>query len=218
MKLHFAEEILLLLLHDENGKFARVPDWSFRFSIAGAQLMELAIHDRIDTDLECLTQLSEETMGQISLDRLLRDITQHGDKYDARYWLERVATDAETIREEMLQSLIDRGILESREGRMLWVFKSRRYPLVDGTAEREVKLRIMEVLYGNKIPDPHDIALIALADACGLLRLLLSERAYERIEPRVAQVRQMDLIGRAMIAAINEIEVAMATASQSQFY
>lgn len=218
MKLHFAEEILLLLLHDENGKFIRVPDWSLRFAIAGAQLMELAIEDRIDTDRDTLLLLSDAPLGTPSLDKLLSEIRDVKEKRDARYWLERLAMDADLIREEMLESLVTRGILRQQEDRFLWVFKARRYPVVDGKAEREVKLRIMEVLFSDVIPDPHDIVLIVLADRCGILRSIFSERTYEGTEDRISQIRQMDLIGRAMNNAIDEIELSIATAGQSQFY
>ena len=34
--LRFAEEIILLLLNDEDGSFARVPYWSLNYAIAGA--------------------------------------------------------------------------------------------------------------------------------------------------------------------------------------
>ena len=218
MKLHFAEEILLLLLHDENGKFIRVPDWSLRFALAGAQLMELAIEDRIDTDRDTLLLLSDAALGTPSLDKLLDEIRDVKEKRDARYWLERLAMDADLIREEMLESLVTRGILRQQEDRFLWVFKARRYPVVDGKAEREVKLRIMEVLFSDVIPDPHDIVLIVLADRCGILRSIFSERTYEGTEDRISQIRQMDLIGRAMNNAIDEIELSIATAGQSQFY
>ena len=218
MKLHFAEEILLLLLHDENGKFERVSDWSMRFALAGAQLMELANADRIDTDLDTLSLLNDEPLGMPSLDGLLNEIRDAKDQHDARFWLEHLALNADLIREEMLENLVRRGILHQKEDRFLWVFKSRHYPVVDGQFEREVKLRIMEVLFSDVIPDPHDIALIVLADACGILRSIFSDRTYEGTEDRIMQIRQMDLIGRAMNSAIDEIEISIATAGQSQFY
>ena len=64
----------------------------------------------------------------------------------------------------------------SEEGRFLWVFRSRRYPIVDGKAEREVKLRIMGVLLSDEIPDPRDIAIIGLCDACGILDHMMAPR------------------------------------------
>ena len=80
---------------------------------------------------------------------------------------------ADEIREGALRRLVDKGILAREEGRFLWVFRSRRYPALDGKAEQEVKLRIMEVLFSDKIPDPRDVVIICLADACGMFEKLL---------------------------------------------
>ena len=49
--------------------------------------------------------------------------------------------------------------------------------MIDGEAEREVKLRIMEVLFSDVIPDPRDIMIICLVDACGIFKELLSQAA-----------------------------------------
>ena len=65
-----------------------------------------------------------------------------------------------------MASLVERGILERREEKFLWVFRARRYPMVDGKVEREAKRRIADVLFSDEIPDPRDVALICLADAC----------------------------------------------------
>ena len=47
------------------------------------------------------------------------------------------------------QRLIERGILGESEKRFLWVMKTRSYPTIDGTVEKEVKLRIMNILYSG---------------------------------------------------------------------
>ena len=51
MALRFAEEIVLLLLNDDDGKFAQVPAWSLNCALAGGVLMDLALENRIDSDL-----------------------------------------------------------------------------------------------------------------------------------------------------------------------
>ena len=48
--LRFAEEIMLLILDDDSGQFARVPKWSLHCALAGGVLMDLALENRIDTD------------------------------------------------------------------------------------------------------------------------------------------------------------------------
>ncbi len=216
--LRFAEEVMLLLLNDEDGRFARVQDWSLSYALAGGVLMDLALEGRIDTDLKQLVLLDSTPTGDSLLDPVLADIERAEDKRDARFWIERTSARSDDVREVALGRLVERGILERRENRFLWVFKSRRYPVIDGHAEREVKLRIMAVLFSDEIPDPRDVVIICLAEACGIFKGLMSRRELERARQRIDQVRRLDLIGQAMSQAIGEIEVALAMLQQQQTY
>ena len=207
--LRFAEEIILLMLHDDDGKFAHVPSWSMDRALAGAVLMDLALENRIDTDPENLVLIDSTPVGDSLLDPTLAEIAA-GEQSDARYWVEHTAKKGEQIREEALSRLVGAGILEQHEDRFLWVFRSRRYPVVDGKAEREVKLRIMEVLFSDQIPAPRDVVIIALADACGIFRELLPKRELQQAADRIEQVRKLDLIGQAMAETIHDMEMWLA--------
>ena len=210
--LRFADEIILLLLDDE-GVFARVPYWSLNYALAGGVLMDLALENRIDTDLEKLVLVDPTPVGDSLLDETLAEIAA-GEERDARFWLERTAFRAEAIREEVLSRLIAHGILERRDDRFLWVFRSRRYPTIDGEAEREVKLRIMGVLFSDDIPHPRDVVIICLADVCGIFKGLLSRRELNKATARIEQVRKLDLIGQAMSQAVRDIETVVASSAQ----
>ena len=84
--LRFAEEIILLMLHDDDGKFAHVPSWSMDRALAGAVLMDLALENRIDTDPENLILIDATPVGDSLLDPTLAEIAA-GDQRDARYWV-----------------------------------------------------------------------------------------------------------------------------------
>ena len=215
--LRFAEEIILLLLDDSGGRFARIPTWSMNYALAGGVLMDLALENRIDTDLEKLVLLDSAPVGDSLLDPTLADIAA-GEERDARYWVEHAADRAEAIHYEALARLVSLGILERREDRFLWVFRSRRYPVIDGKAEREVKLRIMGVLFSDDIPDPRDVVTICLADACGIFKGLLSRQELARASARIEQVRKLDLIGQAMTQAIRDIELSIYASVQPHTY
>ena len=212
--LRFAEELLLLTLDDENGRFARVPDRLMRYALAGGVLMDLALENRIDTDLKNLILVDSTPLQDSLLDPTLADIAQADDTRDARFWVERTALRADTIREVALNRLVEQGILKREEDRFMWVFQARRYPIIDNTAEREVKLRIMEVLFSDQIPGPRDVVIIGLAHACDIFKEILSTRELARVSDRIDQVRKLDLIGQAMSQAITDIELSLALAVQ----
>ncbi len=215
--LRFVEEIILLLLRDEDGRFVHVPSWSLDYAIAGGVLMDLALENRIDTDLENLILVDATPVGDSLLDPTLAEIAA-GEPGNTRFWLENTADRAGAIREEALSRLVALGILERQDDRFLWVFRSRRYPIIDGKAEREVKLRIMGVLFSDEIPDPRDVMIICLADACGIFRELLSRRELDKASARIEQVRKLDLIGQAMSRAIYDIEVSVAASVQGYIH
>ena len=72
--LTFAEEIVLLLLDDKSGKFVPTPIWSRKCALAGAVLMDLALHGRIDTDLRKLVVVDRSPVGDDLLDPILATI------------------------------------------------------------------------------------------------------------------------------------------------
>ena len=68
----------------------------------------------------------------------------------------------------------------------MWVFHERRYPIIDNKTVREVKLRIMGVLFSDEIPDARDIVIISLADACGIFGGILSGAGVGRAPPNAS--------------------------------
>ena len=99
--LRFAEEIILLLLNDDDGGFVYVPNWSLKYALAGGVLMDLALENRIDTDLEKLVMVDATPVGDTLLDPTLADI-EAGEERNARFWVERTGERAGAIREEAL--------------------------------------------------------------------------------------------------------------------
>ncbi len=205
--LTFTEEILLLLLDDKDGTFVPIPKATLGCAIAGAVLMDLAFANRIDTDPESLVITDRAPTGSPIVDPVLAKIAAQGSPTDTRTWIRVLSVeDAPNIREQALQSLVARGIVVQREARVMWAFRARRYPTIDGNVEQEVKLRIGDVLFSDDIPHPRDVALIGLVDACDILREIFPDRDMEQCRPRIDQLRKMDLIGRELAQAITDIE------------
>src|SRR5579872_4667132 len=101
---------------------------------------------------------------------------------------------------------ITRGILKEENGRHLWVFRTRRYPVIDDSEQQEVRARLRRLLMSDDIPDPRDVVLVCLIDACALAGFVLSGAELDAAAPRVEQLRKMDLIGQAVTKAASETE------------
>ena len=216
--LRFPEELMLFLLKNEKGEFVHVRDLSLECALAGGVLMDLALEHRIDTDLNQLVVTDPTPLQDDLLDPTLARIVEATETRDARYWIEQTSEHADEIRKRALARLVERGILRQEADRsLLGLRRKRRYPIIDGRAAWEVKLRIMGVLFSDEIPDPRDIVIICLTDASGVLRELLSTRELKRATARIEQVRKMELIGREISQTIWEIDSYLALTMQRVF-
>lgn len=208
----FTEEIILLML-DDDGLFLPIRGGAVEHVLVGAVLMDLAFANRIDTDPEKLLVIDSTPTGNPLLDGPLERMAGAADTMNTKEWVEVLAREqAADIRQQAMNGLIERGILEAKDEKFLWVFRSRRYPTIDGRVEREVKLRMEDVLLSDDMPDPRDVALICLVDACDILSDIFSGREMERAQPRIEQLRVMDLIGREVGSVIADIEQSITMA------
>ncbi|MCY3725868.1 MAG: GPP34 family phosphoprotein [Paracoccaceae bacterium] len=215
--LTFPEEIMLMLLEDEDGKILHVPELTLRCVLSGAVLMELALKNKIDTDLSQLVVIDSSPTGDEMLDPTLQMIVESDEVNNGKFWVEKCALNADEIKKMALDRLIEKKILEKVDDRFLWVFRTRRYPVVDGKAEQEVKLRILDLLFSDKLPNPRDIVIISLVEASGIFKHLLSESEHKRSLERIKQIRNMDLLGRAVTNSVRDIEASLALALHPPF-
>ena len=204
--MRFVEELLLLLHSEDSGYFVPIPEWKMSCALAGGVLMDLALENRIDSDLETLILVDTTPTGDELLDPALEEIAREKQHHSSQYWVERIARWADDISEVAVDRLVKQGIFESDAGGF-WtlskkVSRSGRYPLVDGRAGEEIKGRIMRTLLDNEIPDPRDIVIIGLVNNCGGFRAMLEPEEYELAEERIELFSGMDLIGRTIGAAV----------------
>ena len=213
--LTFAEELLLLALDDEKGVLVQMPIMSFEYGLIGAILMELALMNKIDTDLKNLILIDESETGDEIFDKVIRFIKEYPKSKDAKYWVNVICSRIENLKDLLLARLIEKGILKEVEKKILWVFSKRRYPVVDNKEEKEVKTRIRDTILSDEIPDPRDIVLISLVRTCGLMDEIFSPEEIEIANSRIAQIAKMDLIGQAVSKVVNEIQKMVTSAVAS---
>ncbi len=212
--LTFPEETVLVLLDDQEGVFLPIGKNTLELALTGSVLMELAFANRLDTDLERVIVVDDAPTGDRLLDGILERVAHHEETRNTKAWIETLAVEeTAAIQEHALASLVARGVLRREEKRLfqetvkhLWVFRSPRYFPIDGEAKERTRKRFAETLFSDAIPDPRDIALICLANACDILSALFTEEEIDKIGPRIEKLRKLDLIGREIASAIADIE------------
>ena len=201
------DELMLLMLNEETGYFHQVPGWHLSCAVTGAALAGLSLRERIDTDMEALILLDKTPTGHPVLDFALSQIANEPKQYSAQYWIEQLSPHAEMMIDLTLDRLVQIEILEHHEGDF-WtlapVGRHNNYISDEDahTTVEHVKARVDKAIFGNDIPNPRDIIIIALASVCDVLRFIFD--FDEAAEERVQLICQMDLIGRAIADAVTQ--------------
>lgn len=206
--MRLTEELILLMLNEESGYLEMVPGWDFACVMAGTVIADLALADRIDTDLQALYLVDATPTGDELLDPTLLEISEAKETSSPQYWIERSAARSEDIVTVALDRLVGKGILDHETGGF-WtlsrqVSRSGNYPSTNGTTRLEAKARILNTILNDEIPDPRDAILIGLMHTCDGFKLLLSEEDYQENIERIETLSKLDLVGRTVSEAVRE--------------
>ena len=104
--LSFVEEITLLLLDDTQGRFVDLPLSASDVVVAGAALMDLALANRVDSDLKQLTVVDTKPTGDDILDDALARVAQPGQELTVSAAVEGLAAYAEGYKERRCSGLL----------------------------------------------------------------------------------------------------------------
>ena len=207
-------DALALLTVDQNGESLAVQKDVLDCAWAGAALLDLAFAGRIDTDLRGLVVVDPTPTGEPSLDRVLSKVADgrtgadaRGTGADARRWIRELSSDdAASIRDATTARLAVPGGPAARRGWLPWPFGGRRRAPLDRERRAALAERVAAVLQGDDIPDPSEVALIALLDASDVLVEIVPAADSDSVRTRVEQLRGLDLIGREVAGVVADIE------------
>lgn len=197
------EDVLILLLDPETGRLShQLEVQSVHNAISGSLLMELALRNRIDTDLRGLFVVNSASLNDHLLDWALTKIIDNGQPRTSEYWVHFFAADHESIIDTLINRLIERGVLLRNRNRLLR-FDGRYSFVPDRTdPDGDIRMRVARILTSDEIPSPREIMVISLANACDLWLGLMDESSLVYFESKINQIAKLDLIGQAVIAAI----------------
>src|ERR1700686_838877 len=112
--LGFVEEIVLLLLDDSQGQIVELPVSASHVVIAGAALMELALRNRIDTDVKRLIVVDRAPTGDDVLDDALARLVELDGELSIPASLHGIAARGELYQEKALKRLVEQRVLRDR--------------------------------------------------------------------------------------------------------
>jgi golgi phosphoprotein 3 len=169
-----------------------------RVAMTGASLMELALRDRIETDVDQLWLRDSSPTGEKAVDDVLARIVAMSKGSAAKSPI------AETIKklEEIdsyqlaLDSLKARGLVRQQTKRIFWVFRDEHSVVVDLDVVRGIHKRVCDVLFEGEFPGPREVCLISLLDATRKFRRVVAPQRVQKAVEQTKRYVNLDLVGR----------------------
>ena len=178
------------------------------YAVAGASIMELERQGILDSDIENVILISRAPVADPVLARVQGEIWRGGTK-QIRKWLDVIASMGVELRELAMDKLVRQGLLERSERRTFFLFRKVVYSLLDDREAQRMRERLEVVVKSIDIPTADEVRLVCLADATGLLGLVIGREEKLKHTERISVLRKMDLVGQVTAAAIEGVDFSI---------
>jgi hypothetical protein len=209
-----AEDLLLLLIEDESGRLENAT--YLDTGIGGALLVELALGGHVEvvkgTGAWARAKV-RPAPAPLPSDAVLREaleVVAHRE----RTAQDLVARLGRKRRDQLLERLQQRGILDQREDRVLGLFPRRRWPAADSAHEADVRRQLGGALLHGAHPDDRTAALVSLLSALDIVHKVVDRegRTPKEVKERAKEIAEGDWAAKAVRDAVAATQAAVMVA------
>lgn len=208
-----SEDLLLLLLDDDKGTMTGT--WYPRPVLGGGLLIELALNEAATVEAKASIWTGAKVTA-VPQARPEDDLLGAG--YDLLAKKPTSAMDlvqrlGNGLQEQLADRLVERGILERRDDKVLGLFPRTRWPMVDSAHEDAVRRAITAALVQGTTPDERTAALIALLSAIDRAHKVVDHDRVpaKDIRKRAKEIADGDFAAKAVRDSISASMAAIAT-------
>lgn len=212
MNLSLIDQLTLLSLDDESGSFI-ADSTTYSYSLAGAILLELSLHNRIEVIHKNKVLVKDKlNTGDALLDEYLHLMAQSKKEKTIQDWIEIIAEHADKVKQHTIDKLIKEDILTQKEEKILWVFTVHKYPAQNSEPEDTLKQRLNRIIENNEPAQLNDIMLLSLVDTCELYNEIFGKEKAKEYQKRLKVLIKDVEISAIMNQTVKEVHEAMQAA------
>lgn len=212
--LNLLEKYLLIALDDEKGKFVNDSIY-LHYGFAGAILLELAIRKKVEVSGEKILLKDRSTEKEIALNKAIVYLTEEG-SMKTKDLIGKLSKKASEFKNDTLQRLINKGVLEKREDKFLWIFSKDKYPTSNMLPENRIRQRLNDVVLHDKRPEAQNVMLLSLISVSGLTKEAFRDQSnLEEIKKKISSLTSDMKISQVINSSIREVQAAIMIAISS---
>ena len=206
---YLSQDLILLALNPETGKTRFSWYAALEYGLVGSLLLDLVLQGKleIDNDNRVIGAIAGNT-GDEFLDRHLNEVLASSHPRTARFWITRWRRRYRWFQPVVLQNLVDLGVLERQEQRILGLFPTQRYFLTDESIQREIVQQVRAAVLEGIGLGSRMAALISLMQASHLTDAVFRPEERPEARSRIRAIAEGELVGKAVSKAILTIQAA----------
>lgn len=216
---YLSQDLILLALNPQTGKTRFSWYAALDYGLVGSLLLDLVLQGKLEIDNDnrvigaiIALRNSAGTAGNTGnefSDQCLSEVLASSRPRTARFWVTRWRRRYLGIQTIVLQSLVDLGVLERQEQRILGLFPTQRYFLTDESIQREIVQQVRAAVLEGIGLDSRMAALISLMQASHLTDAMFRPEERSEARSRIKAIAEGELVGKAVSKAIFTIQAAM---------
>lgn len=220
-KLFLHEEVTLLALSDDKGT-VETGHW-YPQVVGGAVLAELMRNERVRVQSKNETEatgalfnrkpklvvIDPSPLGDELVDEWLKNISASEKLRPVNYWLSKIAGVSQ-LKARVASRLVDLGILEERESKVLWVFNRTTYPETQSGPEEAIRRRLDDAIFNDETEaDVATVILLSLVKSGEFLPHLFDRKAIKSRRKHIEKLIAGEKFGAATAALIEAIQATI---------
>lgn len=167
MKLSLAEGLMLIALDDDEGRLLAAAEHTIDQGLIGIILLELCLIKRIGFEGGKIVVKDNTGTGNKVLDAVLKAVGGGGSS--AVDTVKSLAPKFDKIQDDMIELLVQRGILKVESTKLLWIPVSERMDNANYAFEQEIRDTLKAVVFKGMKPTPSIVALMSMINNCRIL-------------------------------------------------
>lgn len=215
---YLSQDLILLALNPQTGKTRFSWYSALDYGLVGSLLLDLVLQGKLEIDndnhvIGAISALRNSAgitgnTGNEFLDQRLSEVLASSRPRTARFWVTRWRRRYLGIQTIVLQNLVDLGVLERQEQRILGLFPTQRYFLTDESIQREIVQQVRAAVLEGIGLNSRMAALISLMQASHLTDAVFTPEERPEARSRIKAITREELVGQAVSKAIFTVQTA----------
>jgi hypothetical protein len=208
--MNLAEEFALIGYDDDGSPV--IDSSRLSLGLGGALLLELALAEKVDVEDKKVVVRDGAPTGDPLIDQALAQVVADDKPRAPGHWVNKFS---KTVREQVMDGLVQQGVVNREKDKVLLVFPRTRFPAAHGVepvAETEARQRMHAAVTSSGAVEPRTAALCALIAATDQSRKVFPDLDHRQVKARLKEIGEGAWAATAVKKSIEEVQAAVMTA------